>query len=419
MAKGTGKRLRTRDKAVQEQYEDFPYPPRDSEDEKKRLIVGSPSQLDEVNHYIFGGKRDFSKPFRALVAGAGTGDAAIMLAQQLADYGAAGTVTYVDLSAASRKVAEARAKVRGLRNIVFHTGSLLDLPQMELEPFDYIDCCGVLHHLEDPDQGLTALEAVLATGGGMGLMVYATLGRTGVYHVQDALKILVGDEPQKKQVPLAKKFVAGLPSTNWLVRNPFVGDHKIGQDAAFFDLLLHPRDRSYLVPEVVSLLESAGMELVVFLEPAKYDPAVFIRDKDLLARVKELSDIEKASLAETITGSLKTHLFYAKKSNDQSSNVAKIAPQMIPILKEGNPPETLAAVFKGKSSFEISFDGEKVVFTLPPRCAEMVALCDGKADLRHMQAQLGLNWEGMRKSFVPVFKLLNSWNIMWLKDGSQ
>ena len=44
-----------------------------------------------------------------LAAGGGTGDGTIMMAQQLADAGNPGTVTYVDLSDASRAIAEARA----------------------------------------------------------------------------------------------------------------------------------------------------------------------------------------------------------------------------------------------------------------------------------------------------------------------
>jgi 2-polyprenyl-3-methyl-5-hydroxy-6-metoxy-1,4-benzoquinol methylase len=60
--------------------------------------------------------------------------------------------------------------------IRFHTGSLLDLPSLGLGPFDYIDCCGVLHHLEDPAAGLAALKSVLDPAGGIGLMLYGTLG---------------------------------------------------------------------------------------------------------------------------------------------------------------------------------------------------------------------------------------------------
>jgi len=44
----------SRDRLVQSQYEAYPYPERDPADESKRLITGSPSQFNEVNHYIFG-----------------------------------------------------------------------------------------------------------------------------------------------------------------------------------------------------------------------------------------------------------------------------------------------------------------------------------------------------------------------------
>ena len=72
------------DQSLRAHYEAYPYPPRDPADERKRLITGSPSHLDEVNHYLFAGAADFTKPFRVLIAGGGTGDGAVMVAQQLA-----------------------------------------------------------------------------------------------------------------------------------------------------------------------------------------------------------------------------------------------------------------------------------------------------------------------------------------------
>ena len=142
---------------VRAQYEALPYPPRDPRDEAIRLITGTPSHILEINHYLFSGRLNFTRPFRALVAGGGTGDACIMLAQQLADRRCPGEVVYLDLSTASRQICEGRAKARGLRNINFLTGSLLDLPSMPIGQFDYIDCTGVLHHLPDPAAGMRAL----------------------------------------------------------------------------------------------------------------------------------------------------------------------------------------------------------------------------------------------------------------------
>ena len=263
---------------VRQQYELLPYPARDPRDEAKRLIEGSPSHLLELNHYLFAGARDFAKPFRALVAGGGTGDGLIMLAQHLSDKGCPAEIVYLDLSTASRAIAEQRAKVRGLGNITFMTGSLLDLPTLGLGMFDYIDCCGVLHHLADPSAGLAALDAVLAPDGGMGVMVYGALGRTGVYPMQAMLKTLAAQAPAPGRIPAAqlataRELLKQLPVTNWLRRNPAIGDHLAGGDAGLHDLLLHAQDRAYSVAELAELVRGQGLEITDFIEPWRYDPA--------------------------------------------------------------------------------------------------------------------------------------------------
>ncbi len=198
---------------VRRQYETYPYPERDPADEAKRLIEGSPSHPVEIDHFLYGGRRDWSQPFRALVAGGGTGDGLIMLAVKLADIGCPAEITYLDMSEASRAVAEARAAARGLGSIRFVTGDLLTAP--EYGAFDYIDCCGVLHHLADPDAGFRALAEALAPGGGIGLMVYAPHGRTGVYPLQAAFGRLFAGDPPEDQVRLARHVLGGLPETNW------------------------------------------------------------------------------------------------------------------------------------------------------------------------------------------------------------
>jgi SAM-dependent methyltransferase len=147
---------------VRAQYEAYPYPARDPAEERKRLVIGSPSHILEIDHYLFGGRRDFSRPFRALFAGGGTGDGAIMLAQQLADLGAEAEIVHLEPSGAAQRIAAARAGIRGLRNIRFQAGSIEELDRLGLGAFDYIDCCGVLHHLEDPAAGLAVLSGALA-----------------------------------------------------------------------------------------------------------------------------------------------------------------------------------------------------------------------------------------------------------------
>lgn len=412
MAKGRGRR----DKAVKRQYEEYPYPPRDPADEHFRLIEGSPSHLDELNHYLFSGKRDFSKPFRALVAGGGTGDAAIMLAQHLRDRGDQGTVTYLDLSSASRAVAKSRANARGLKNMEFCTGSLLDLPDMGYSPFDYIDCCGVLHHLEEPERGLQALNSCLEEDGGLGLMVYATLGRTGVYPVQNALRSMIAEKSQSEQVKMAKALIASLPASNWLNKNTYLGDHKLGEDAALFDLLLHPRDRSYLVPELLAMLRACQVDLVGFIEPIRYRPETYLKDDLLLKSVKGMDAGEKAALAENICGSLKTHTFYAKKASNTTDTIAKFNPQMIPILKDRNP-ELLFKALSARAELNVGFDGESYSFGVPEGAAEFVALIDGQRTLSDIQSHFSLNWQKFRNRFAATYALLNDLNLLWLRSS--
>ncbi|MEO1458006.1 MAG: class I SAM-dependent methyltransferase, partial [Pseudomonadota bacterium] len=269
---------------VQAQYEAFPYPARDPAEEAGRLIQGSPSHPVEIDHFLFAGRRDWSTPFRVLVAGGGTGDALVMLAQTLHDLRCPAEITYLDLSRASRAIAEARIAARGLSGIRFLTADLAEAPG--LGPFDYIDCCGVLHHLPEPDAGFAALAAALAPEGGMGLMVYAPHGRTGVYALQAAFGALFGADPPETRAELAETALTALPETNWLKRNPFVGDHVSGGRAGLYDLLLHSRDRAYTIDALLAALGRAGLApaqggraarpLAAVLEPARYEPAAYL-----------------------------------------------------------------------------------------------------------------------------------------------
>ncbi len=408
---------------VAAQYEAYPYPARDPAAEKTRLIVGSPSNLPELNHYLFAGRRDFGRPFRALVAGGGTGDAAIMLAQQLAEAsgpgGGAGEVVYLDLSAASRKTAEARAEVRGLRNISFHSGSLLDLPELDLGTFDYIDCCGVLHHLEDPPAGLAALTAVLAEDGGIGLMVYAPYGRNGVYPLQDMLRQLAGDLPLAERVGLAKRLIAGLPETNAFRRNPFLGDHRRG-DAELVDLLLHARDRAYTVSELAELVAGAGLAPIALIEPARYRPESYLAVPAVLKRLSEQGWLEQAAFAERLAGNVKKHVLYVAKTGTPETRIAVPEhPEAVPLLFDLEGP-ALARAVQRDLTLKAEFDGLALRFALPRLAPAILQRIDGCRTLGAIHDELrgldaSLDWAAFLAQFRELFAALNGVNRMFLR----
>jgi SAM-dependent methyltransferase len=405
---------------VRDQYEAYPYPPRDPRDERTRLIEGSPSHLLEINHYLFAGRRDFSRPFRALIAGGGTGDGTIMLAQHLATRGCPAELVYLDLSSAARAIAEARAETRQLRNVRFLTNSLLDLPRLGLGLFDYIDCCGVLHHLPDPAAGLRLLASALADDGGIGLMVYGALGRIGVYHLQEVLRNLSADDANAVRLDLARRLLKQLPPTNWFRRNPSVSDHLNVGDAGLYDLLLHSQDRAYQVPELVDLVRGAGLEITAFIEPWRYRPESYIGDPALRQRFERLEPLARARLAELIAGNHKTHVCYAVKQPQAAQAVAQVDdPLMAPVLRDNDGP-ALARGLKPGGSMTVGANGVEARFALPRRAGPILARIDGRRTRRMIFEDLAaeeggrLAWPEFATEFDRLFAIFNDANKMFL-----
>jgi SAM-dependent methyltransferase len=393
------------------QYEAYPYPARHPADEGKRLIIGSPSHLREIDHWVFGAARAASTPFRALIAGGGTGDAAIMLAQHLARAGRPGRVTYLDRSGTAMGIARARAAARGLE-IDFQAGSLLDLPASGLGPFDYIDCCGVLHHLPDPAAGLAALTSVLTPGGGLGLMVYAPHGRTGVYMLQDALRLLAPeDEPPAARLDAAKRVMRHLPDSAWLRRNTLFSDHLTGGDAGLYDLLLNSRDRAYDVPALFALLGGAGLHITALMEPMRYDPAVYLPDPKLRARIAGLDPIARAALAEALCGNMSTHVVYCVRAADAPAPPDGTAADAVPVLREMGADDIIRAI-RPDGTIGFMFDGLRVPVALPPLAPALLRLVDGARTVSAILTAMGGRAapEAAARAWRTTYETLNPLN---------
>jgi len=301
------------------QYDRFPYPERRPEDERGRLISTWLDDLRMINHHCFRGEQTFDKNFRVLVAGGGTGDGTIFLAEQLRPLG--GHVVHLDFSTAALSVARERARIRGLRNIEWVEASLLALPQLGLGTFDLINCVGVLHHLREPEQGLDALLEVLAPEGAMALLVYARYGRTGVYQMQELLRRINRDESDATvRLARARATLAALPRSNWFLRGEDLHrDHVEGGDAGLYDLLLHPQDRAYTVPELYEwLTDRQGLTIefsdwhrgmLPYLVEHYFEP----RQPELLSLVRTYPAREQHAIAELIGGDIATHSLFATR----------------------------------------------------------------------------------------------------------
>lgn len=307
---------------VQDQYESFPYPPRNPEDERTRLKRTYIDSLEVINHYGFQGRRDMRAGLRVLVAGGGTGDAVIHLAEQLRD--TPHRVTYLDISRASMEIAQRRAEIRGLTNIDWIQASLLELPNIGIGPFDYIDCAGVLHHLPSPQAGLEAICSVLVDDGVMGLMLYAKYGRTGVYQMQEMLRLMNRFESTADaKIDNARRAMRNLPETNWFKRgDQFFVENEQSSDADIYDLLLHSTDRAYSVPELYELLGTCSLHLIEFNPElrARYRPKFVVTDPELQAKVMQLPLPEQQAVAELCNGSITRHEFFTSRNPDAAAS---------------------------------------------------------------------------------------------------
>lgn len=394
---------------VRSQYEAYPYPSRKPEEDGSRDTFGPLEDLEVMNHFACGGTRDWSTGFRVLVAGGGTGDASTGLAKQMHERGIQGEVVYLDLSTASRQVAESRAEALGLKNISFHTGSLLDVASLGLGHFDYINCSGVLHHLEEPEDGARALASVLAPGGVLGVMVYGEMGRTGVYHAQDLLRLLAGKEDLPAQVTMAKRVLPHLPHSNWLAKNDEMKWTTDLDDVEIVDRFLHTCDQAYRVDGCMELMGAAGLEIADFVPALLYRPEVFVSDPAVLARLAGMSRSEQWSVAELLAGVISKQSFFARRKEDgwvaplelgDQDAVPELLPMESKALEEQVRKLGYLSLVLGAVSFQQPFQLNSITSTF---LREM----DGKKTLGELST-LAMGTECTRETYEMFLKEIRS-----------
>lgn len=390
---------------VKEQYEHYPYPPRDPQDERKVLHPSITECLDALNHHGYGGRRNFHKNFRALVAGGGTGDAVIFLAEQLR--GTEAEIVYLDMSQASMDIAKARSSVRGLDNIRWVQASLLDLASLGLGRFDYINCAGVLHHLKNPEAGLQALCDALALNGVMGLMLYGKYGRTAIYQMQALLQLLAEGESAAAKLDLCKKVLSTLPPTNWFMHSQhWFGDLRSG-DAALYDLLLHSQDRAYSIPELYAFMRQAGLVIVTFLGHNACDPRPYLKDDALLERVEKLDAQTQYAIGELLAGTVKGHTFYAARAIVPPPEPNDL--EMIPSLPVnfGNSYEDFYHMVKqSPKGIFLKTQERTVVMSGHPMLEYVLKYMDGKRTLKEIFAKATAFDNAKRPELQQAFDLL-------------
>jgi SAM-dependent methyltransferase len=301
------------DDSVSRFYNEHPYPPPIDDLETYRRAWADGSRR-RIEHFRLWPTEPFRDDHSILVAGCGTSQAA----KYAARYPRA-QVVGIDVSATSIQATRGLATRHQLTNLGVHQLAIEDAGSLG-QSFDHVVCTGVLHHLDDPAVGLTALRTVLAPSGAIDLMLYARYGRTGVAMIQEYCRML-GVRPEPEDISDLIASLRELPighPIGYLLRNT----RDFADDDALADALLNPRERSYSVPEVFDLLDGGGLRFSRWVRQAPYRPQCGVASELPHGRkIASLPPAEQFAALELFRGTMLRHSLIAHRADDPPSEL--------------------------------------------------------------------------------------------------
>ena len=235
-------------------------------------------------------RKHCERPGRYLEAGCGTGHIMVGIASSLPQH----EYHAIDLSDASIEIARRLAEAHGVE-VTFQLHNMMEPLPFDFR-FDYINCIGVIHHVERPEVGLTNLAAKLADDGRLFLHAYGEDYHRRRFQIVEMLDILqggLGDSQERFELfeaycvhhrQLARggwlKRLYRLSARDLLLpiirtldarrRRGTADDVHTWYDelerpemsSRWLDQFANPNDRSYNLREICSLLGQAGLEAI-------------------------------------------------------------------------------------------------------------------------------------------------------------
>ncbi|MDC3080260.1 methyltransferase [Rhodospirillaceae bacterium] len=203
---------------------------------------------------------------QVLVAGCGTGQNSITAAKRYSQC----DVVAVDFSLKSLCYAQRKTDEYGIKNIKYLHANLLDLKGFG--NFDVIECAGVLHHLEDPTEGLGVLTSILTPGGLLFLGLYSKIARQPVIAARDLIS-KHGLNTDCRKLAKCRHQLLQLEDTNVDTLSRWSDFYSASE---FRDLLFNNREHCYELSQVQILLDTFSLKFLGFEAPG---PAPAFREK--------------------------------------------------------------------------------------------------------------------------------------------
>ncbi|HPO09415.1 MAG TPA: class I SAM-dependent methyltransferase [bacterium] len=216
---------------------------------------------------------------RIIDVGCGTGHTSVCFARKLPE----STVLGVDISPGSLEVAEQYRQEAAIHNLEYRLLDVTKEPAGQ-EEFDFAYLSGSLHHTSEPEIALRHVVRALRPGGFALVSVYSRYNNQERYRNRDLLSVLVpNSEDYATKVAVARELIPNARAKS---------------DAEIIDAYAHCHERDYTYPELVDLMEHAGL---TFLEwPGLGIPAIDLKLPVSSGLVSKLSPVQRCALAEIL-----------------------------------------------------------------------------------------------------------------------
>jgi len=238
---------------VKKMYESYPFP-RWKAGKSKIEYTNNDSFRSKLKNKELDNFLSMKDNKEILIAGCGTGKEAIYMAQEFKN----SNITAIDLSLGSLSYAKKKAKDIGVNNLNFFHCDILNVKSLN-KNFDIINCSGVLHHMDCPEDGLKSLIGSLKNSGIMNIGLYSRIARERISKGRDIIKSL-NLENNREDI---RKF-------RDLVKNELHEFKQFLNIRDFFsyyevqDLLFHPREVLFDLIEIEKLLKDNNLKFIEF-----------------------------------------------------------------------------------------------------------------------------------------------------------
>jgi hypothetical protein len=339
-----------------------------------------------------------------------------------------------DISERSLRISKNLARKLRLSNISFLKEDILKTSYFS--EFDYISCYGVLMSMPEPLEGLKILRRALKKEGAVEIMVYNKKHRYPLNTFQEIFKLLTTSTNGKDaKLKMAYRLVKAIISSkrcrplNRYLKEDLKALKLFREDLpAFADCLIHPRETSYDIFELFSLIKKGGFSFINWFYPDLWDISNYIKDPVLVGRIKELPPLVQYQLVYLIAGQDSPMFeFYlqpddlpveARRCDLEEEIFLEIIPRRYKpgykykVLKNRIVSRARQRLLGRREGRLMISSGRQEYYILPEIIKDLLPLCDGKTTIREILFKLcrscGISFKRYKKDLIGLFRKLFS-----------